>query len=221
MQAVPSARSSPPASPGGAGYAGRSPAPVPRGEEGLVLLALLIMLILVGVAALAAAEVWSTTLKRERETELLFIGNQYRRAIQDYWKMSPGRRAYPPTVDVLLTDDRFPNPVHHLRRRYRDPMTEDGEFEPIMQSNALMGIHSVSTDVPIKKAGFPPALAQFENAETYAQWKFIFLPRGVNFNPGSLNNSNTLNNPKNPNAPPAFNQGPAPGVPVPQAPTGR
>jgi type II secretory pathway pseudopilin PulG len=207
---VPSARRSP-------------PAPLPhsgRGEQGLVLLALLIMLILVGVAALAAGEVWSTTLKRERETELLFIGNQYRRAIQDYWKMSPGRRAYPPSVDVLLTDNRFPNPVHHLRRLYRDPMTDNGEFEPIMQSNGFIGIHSVSTDAPIKKAGFPPALAQFENADTYAQWQFIFVPKGVNLNPASLNNPNVNPNP-NPTLP-GFNQGPAPGVPVPpQAPTGR
>ncbi|HEY4038731.1 MAG TPA: type II secretion system protein [Burkholderiaceae bacterium] len=184
-----------------------------------MLLGLLIMLILVGVAALAAGEVWSTTLKRDRETELLFIGNQYRRAIEDYWKMSPGRRAYPPSIDVLLTDDRFPNPVHHLRRAYRDPMTENGEFEPLMQSNGLMGIHSVSTDAPIKKAGFPPALSQFENADTYAQWQFIFVPKGVNYNPGALNNPGT-----NPNANPTlpgFNQGPAPGVQVPQAPTGR
>jgi type II secretory pathway pseudopilin PulG len=51
-------------------------------QGGLVLLALLIMLILVAVGALAAAEVWSTTLKREREVELLFVGNQYRRAIE-------------------------------------------------------------------------------------------------------------------------------------------
>jgi type II secretory pathway pseudopilin PulG len=176
------------------------------------------MLILVGVAALAAGEVWSTTLKRERETELLFIGNQYRRAIEEYMKMSPGRRAYPPSVDVLLTDNRFPNPVHHLRRLYRDPMTENGEFEPLMQSNGLMGIHSVSTDAPIKKAGFPPALAQFENADTYAQWQFIFVPKGVNVNL----NPNALNPNANPNTlVPGFNQGPAPGVQLQPAPTGR
>jgi len=183
--------------------------------QGLVLLALLIMLILVGVGALAAAEVWSTTLKRERETELLFVGQQYQRAIGDYWKMSPGRRAYPPSIEVLLTDDRFPNPVHHLRRAYRDPMTESGEFEPIMQANAMVGVHSGSTDAPIKKTNFPPKLAQFDDAESYAAWRFIFVPMGVNLNPA------TLNQPVNPNPPPSFNQGPAPGVPLPQAPTGR
>src|SRR6202008_2848647 len=111
--------------------------PVRRPASGLVLLALLVMLGLVAVGALAAAEVWATTLKRERETELLFIGEQYRRAIQSYWKMSPGRRAYPPSIDVLLTDNRFPNPVHPLRRVYRETRTPPGVYEPIVHSNSL------------------------------------------------------------------------------------
>ncbi len=184
---------------------------MPLKNSGLVLLALLIMLILVSVGALAAAEVWSTTLKREREVQLMFVGDQYRRAIQDYWKMSPGRRVYPPSIDVLLTDNRFPNPVHHLRRVYRDPMTEAGEFEPILQANALIGVHSTSADVPIKRAGFAAAYAQFENAESYAQWQFVFNPKGV----GPTQPAQPVTNPGiNP-------QGPAPGVPVPQAPTGR
>jgi type II secretory pathway pseudopilin PulG len=190
---------------------------VPSRSSGLVLLALLIMLILVAVGALAAAEVWSTTLKREREVELLFIGNQYRRAIEEYWKMSPGRRAYPPSIDVLLTDNRFPNPVHHLRRVYRDPMTESGEFQPVMQANALIGVHSTSTDVPIKKAGFARVYAQFESAESYDQWQFVFLPRGVQQAP--VNSGAVAPNPNLPSFSPS--QGPAPGVPLPQAPTGR
>ena len=187
-----------------------------KGEQGLVLLALLIMLILVGVGALAAAEVWSTTLKREREVQLMFVGNQYRRAIESYWKVSPGRRAYPPSIDVLLTDNRFPNPVHHLRRVYRDPMTEAGEFEPIMQANALIGVHTTSEGVPIKKAGFPKVYSQFENADTYAQWQFVFLPRGGQL---PVNSPAPAPNPNLPSFSPS--QGPAPGVPVPQAPTGR
>jgi hypothetical protein len=150
--------------------------------------------------------------------ELLFVGNQYRRAIESYWKMSPGRRAYPPSLDVLLTDNRFPNPVHHLRRVYRDPMTEAGEFEPIMQANALIGVRSTSENAPIKKAGFAPQYAQFENADSYAQWQFIFLPRGV----APPVTSGAIPNPSLPPTP-DVPQGPAPGVPVPlpPVPTGR
>jgi type II secretory pathway pseudopilin PulG len=177
-----------------------------------VLLALLIMLVLVGIGALGAAEVWSVSLKREREAELLFVGGQYRRAIESYWKMSPGRRAYPPSIEVLLTDDRFPNPVHHLRRQYRDPMTDTGEFELNKQANAIVGVHSASTDVPIKRAGFPTYFKQFEQAEDYSQWNFVFVPFGAT-------NLSTVPQPGNAPPPntPVF-QGPAPGVPIQQQP---
>lgn len=190
--------------------------PPRRRQAGLVLLALLIMLVLIGIAALGAAEVWATTLQREREAELLFIGNQYRRAIASYWKMSPGRRVYPPSVDVLLNDDRFPGTVMHLRRLYRDPMTESGEFEPIKIANGFVGIHSTSQDVPIKKAGFPPVYQQFEKAETYADWKFTFSPTGN----GTITQVPNPAVPNQPQQPTPF-QGPAPGVALPQVPTGK
>jgi type II secretory pathway pseudopilin PulG len=193
------------------------PAPERRGRagrtRGLVLLALLIMLILIAVAALAAGEVWATALKREREAELLFIGDQYRRAIADYWKMTPGRRAYPPSVDNLLTDDRFPNPVHHLRRAYRDPMTESGELELIKQGSAVVGVHSTSLDTTIKRAHFPKPYTQFDQAENYSQWQFVFNP------PGTYGPNAGAPLPA-PGLPPST-QGPAPGVIVPQVPIGR
>jgi len=195
------------------------PAPRPRTarQGGLVLLALMIMLVLIGVGALGAAEVWATALKREREAELLFIGEQYRRAIAEYWKVSPGRRAFPPSVDSLLTDERFPNPVHHLRRIYRDPMSDTGEFEVIKQANGVVGIHSTSQDAPIKRARFPKVYKQFETAESYSQWQFIFAPVGTS-NVGAGMTAAPLTPPGLPSTP---NQGPAPGVPVPQAPSGR
>jgi type II secretory pathway pseudopilin PulG len=200
-----------------------------RHARGLVLLALLIMLVLIGVGTLGAAEFWATSLKRERETELLFIGDQYRRAIAEYWRMTPGRRAYPPSIESLLTDERFPNPVHHLRRKYRDPMTQSGdpttqsgdlmtqpgEFEVIKLANGVSGVHSTSQDKPIKHAQFPKAYTQFEQAENYSQWMFVFNPAGtIN---GGVNNGPAPIAP----VPGSPSQGPAPGVPVPQLPTGR
>jgi type II secretory pathway pseudopilin PulG len=146
-------------------------------ERGVVLIALLLMLMLVGIGALGAAEIWATSLKREREVELLWVGEQYRHAIESYWKTTPGpRKILPSSISQLLTDDRFPNPVHHLRAAYRDPMAEDTDFEPIVINNALVGVHSTSKAVPMKHAKFPRRYEQFSNAEDYSQWQFIFLP---------------------------------------------
>ena len=143
-------------------------------------MALLLMLMLVSIGALAAAEIWATTAKREREVELLWVGDQYRKAIESYWKATPGRRKIlPSTIDQLLLDDRFPNPVTHLRKAYRDPMAPDADFELIRVNNALVGVRSTSKDAPMKKAHFPPRYRQFEGADSYSAWQFVFTPRGL------------------------------------------
>ncbi len=142
-----------------------------------MLIALLLMLVLVGVGALAAAEIWSTARRHEREVELLWAGDQYRKAIESYWRITPGaRKILPVSIDQLLNDDRFPNPVHHLRQAYRDPMAPDTDFEPIVVNNALVGVHSTVKDAPLKHANFPPRYQQFAAAENYSQWQFIFMP---------------------------------------------
>jgi hypothetical protein len=149
----------------------------PRAQRGLVLIALLLMLMLVGVGALAAGELWSTARKHEREVELLWVGDQYRHAIESYWKTTPGaRKILPQSIDQLLEDDRFPTPIHHLRAKYRDPMAEDGEFELIVVNNALVGVRSTSKEVPMKHAQFPRRYVQFAEAQDYSQWQFVFIP---------------------------------------------
>lgn len=160
--------------PAGASRASRA---APRAQGGLVLIALLLMLMLVSIGALSAAEVWSTARKREREVELLWVGDQYRHAVESYWRTTPGpRKVLPSSISQLLNDDRFPNAVHHLRQAYRDPMAEDVDFEPVIINNALVGVHSTSKGTPMKHAHFPKKYADFAKAETYDQWQFVFIP---------------------------------------------
>lgn len=140
---------------------------------GLVLLGVLLLLVLTGVAALAAAEVWATAVQREREEQLLFVGEQYRRAIESYWRAAPTRvRTLPNSLAVLLEDDRFPMPVRHLRRQYRDPFDEQAEWGLVKLDNGIAGVYSTSTATPLKRHGFPVRYAQFEDAKDYKQWRF-------------------------------------------------
>jgi len=148
-------------------------------HRGAVLMALLLLLVLLGIGALAAAEVWASTRRHEREDELLWVGEQYRHAIESYWKMTPGaRKALPASLDQLLDDDRFPNPVHHLRQAYRDPVADYAEFDLIVVNNALLGVRSTSRLAPVKHANFPRGYQGFAAAEDYSQWQFVFLPPG-------------------------------------------
>jgi len=144
--------------------------------RGLVLLALLLFIALSSLWVSLASDVWATVRQREREAELLFVGEQYRRAIESYWRASPGSaRTLPVSLEVLLVDDRFPMPVRHLRRLYADPIT-GGELAVVHEGNAITGVYSISTDAPRKVAGFPPRYQHFVDANSYDQWRFVFLP---------------------------------------------
>lgn len=87
--------------------------------------ALLVSLAVLSVVASMALPAWRHAAQREREAELIFRGEQYARAVMLYQRQIPG--AFPPDVETLI-EGRF------LRREYLDPMTEDGEFRLVLQS---------------------------------------------------------------------------------------
>ncbi|MBB1633704.1 type II secretion system protein [Cupriavidus sp. UME77] len=146
-----------------------------NGAHGLVLLALLIALILVSVALMGALDVWSLQRQRLQEEELLFVGNQYRLAIQRYYQAG---RTLPGSIDDLLEDKRFPVPLHHLRRAYPDPVTGKNDWLLLHDGDRIYGVYSRSTALAIKHANFPRLYADFANAKTYAEWQFYYLPPG-------------------------------------------
>lgn len=89
--------------------------------------ALLVGLAAAGILMSAALPVWSQAAQREREAELVFRGEQYARAVALYQRTNPG--AFPPDVKTLI-EERF------LRREYRDPMVEHGEFRILHEADA-------------------------------------------------------------------------------------
>ena len=79
-----------------------------------------------GILMSVALPVWRQAARREKEAELVFRGEQYARAIGLYQRRFAV--AFPPSIDVLV-EQRF------LRRKYKDPMTEDGEFQVLYQAS--------------------------------------------------------------------------------------
>ncbi len=150
----------------------------PCRTRGVMLLGLLLMLMLAAIAAMSAAEVWATTRQREREQELLFVGDQYRRAIRHYYYASPRGQArlLPAKLEDLLDDNRFPQPVRHLRRLYLDPITGSTEWGLVMRGDRIAGVYSMSQAQPLKQAGFDGANAAFEAKASYRDWVFLFMP---------------------------------------------
>lgn len=143
-------------------------------ESGFTYVAVLILVATLGAVGAAFGELTSRAAQREREQELLFAGNEYRKAIESYYRRTPGAFArYPRKLEDLLEDRRFPLPVRHLRRLYRDPMT-GGDWGLVKSPDGfIMGVHSPSQEEPIKSAGFAYRDRAFEGARTYADWQFV------------------------------------------------
>jgi len=146
---------------------------------GFTYVGLLIAIALLGIALAAAGTVWKTQAQREREAELMFVGREYRNAIASYYRAGAGRQ-YPQSLDDLLVDNRSPEPRHHLRRLYPDPMTGAADWTLVAApSLGIMGIASSSQAEPMKKDGFAPAEESFKDKTCYCDWQFVYTPRNV------------------------------------------
>jgi type II secretory pathway pseudopilin PulG len=143
-------------------------------EAGFTYIGLMFAIAITGIALAGIGVLWQMEGRREKEKELLFVGEEYRHAIGSYYSKSPGGDAqFPLKLEDLLLDTRFPNPVRHLRRLYREPMMPDGQWELIRQQGRIIGVVSRSQDLPIKIAGFTPDQEGFEGAVSYTEWRFI------------------------------------------------
>ncbi|MCR6478742.1 type II secretion system GspH family protein [Variovorax sp. ZS18.2.2] len=79
---------------------------------------------------------------------------------------------YPASLEALLKDERFPGIRRHLRKVFVDPMTGKAEWGLVQVSGRIVGIHSLSTAMPIKQAGFEGDEQAFTGAQSYAEWIF-------------------------------------------------
>jgi type II secretory pathway pseudopilin PulG len=144
-------------------------------EQGFVYIALLIGLTIIGIGLGATSEVWTQSRQREKEEELLFVGNQFRQAISRFYLQSPpAARRFPMLLDELVEDVRAPDkPAHHLRKLYADPMTGDTKWGEVrLASGQLVGVYSQSNGTPFKVFGFALRDKDFVDKEHYADWIF-------------------------------------------------
>jgi len=145
-------------------------------------------IVVIGILAEVAQETSWRQQQADREAELIFRGSAYRRAIASYYEL---HQRYPRALEDLVRD---PSSVtrRHLRALYSDPMrlrakqraergldyagaAADWELIPA-PDGGIRGVASRSEAVPLKKAGFPKALAPFAEAETYSEWLFEYVP---------------------------------------------
>lgn len=146
-----------------------------REEGGFTYLALLFAVAISSVAMAGTAALWSLEARREKEVSLLFVGQQYRAAIASYYANGLGdAKVYPAKLDDLLEDRRDGVPRRHLRSPYLDPITNSARWGLVRApGGAIIGVHSLSTERPLKRRGFTDDNLRFADKQHYQEWQFI------------------------------------------------
>lgn len=89
-----------------------------RGEQGYILLVLLLSITLMSIGALAIVQEFKFQYQRDQEEEMIHRGVQYARAVKKFYKKF-GR--YPGRIEDLENTNNY----RCLRKRYKDPMNRD------------------------------------------------------------------------------------------------
>jgi type II secretory pathway pseudopilin PulG len=166
------------------------------GERGYAMAALLVALAIMSILLTVAMPVWRVESRREKEAELVFRGEQYARAIALFRFKNPNiPNALPPSIDMLV-QGRF------LRKKYKDPMVANGEFQiiggaqgapgaqqPPAQAGARGGTSNPQLGSPnaptmggimgVRSKSTENSLRTYRGATRYDQWNFTFaiVPR--------------------------------------------
>ena len=166
----------------------------PRDEGGYSFLWVMFAVAALAMSMALAGIVWSTDVRRQKERELIFVGRQFADAIGRYYESTPGAaKEYPPSLDALVADPRFPGVRRHLRRIYADPISGTTQWGKVIVANRIVGVYSESTAEPLKIGNFEPAQALFADSKKYSQWLFTYptdltlvaSPGGLMLPPGS------------------------------------
>jgi hypothetical protein len=107
------------------------------------------------------------------------VGHQFRRAIGLYYERSPGPlKQYPPSLEALLHDARYPSAERYLRKVYVDPLSGKPEWGLVEgPGGTVTGVHSLSRAAPLKTGNFAQADQEFEHKAAYADWQFVYVPQ--------------------------------------------
>ncbi len=154
---------------------------IKAGEDGFTYVAALFLVAMLTYLSMRAVQDWHMAELRDKELQLLFVGEQYRHAIQTYYELSPGSvKKYPADLADLLIDKRATRLIRPIRQLFADPMSSNGQWGVVTApTGGIMGVYSLSTDTPIKQDGFVSEESAFVGARHYSEWQFIYIPPKV------------------------------------------
>jgi type II secretory pathway pseudopilin PulG len=105
-------------------------------QGGFTYVWVLIAISIMSVGLTAIAEVWITSVRTQKLTELDWVGAQFVTAIGSFYEATPGVvvKIYPRSLDELLEDRRYLSKKRHLRQIYQNPFTGQVDWRFVMAS---------------------------------------------------------------------------------------
>ena len=142
-------------------------------NRGFTYIGLLLFIAITGIGLSVAGMSWQYQVRAEKEKQLLFVGAEFRNALNSYYaSTSDVIKVYPVSLNDLLLDKRMPNIKRHLRKIYLDPMTGKADWGFVTQQGYIVGVYSRSSLAPYKQKGFNVAEAKLAGAKSYKDWIF-------------------------------------------------
>jgi len=165
-------------------------------ERGITFLAVLMVIMIMGIMMGITGQSWKMIMKREKEKELLFRGNQIKEAIERWNKPRPRPLN---KLEDLLQDPTSLKPKRYLRRLFTDPMTgkewrllrgpkvavnpatatsglsatTPTTPQSAIQTGPISGVASTSDEEPIKTDFSDiPTLKDLAGMKKYSDWEF-------------------------------------------------
>lgn len=147
-------------------------------QQGFTYLSALFLVGAMGVGLVAIGESWSHARQREKEAELIWIGEQFRQAIGLYYQRSPGvMKRYPEKLEDLLEDRRFLTVQRYIRKVYDDPMVANASWGLVpAPGGGIMGVYSMAPAKPIRAVAHGRENHSSASATSYRDWVFSYSP---------------------------------------------
>lgn len=151
--------------------------PSPAAQSGFAYVWALMLVLIMGIYLAQVGEAWHNRIQRNKEEELLRVGNEIRLAIKQYSEQSSeGGLQYPKNLKDLVQDPRVAFPRRYLRKAYKDPITGDDWSYIGGPGGGFMGVQSKSALKPLKTDNFATEYTSFKEAKSYQDWRFAHWP---------------------------------------------
>jgi type II secretory pathway pseudopilin PulG len=148
-------------------------------QRGATYLLLLFLLAIMAAGMAAMGTQWAVAAQRERETELLFRGAEFSRALAGWRDATPaGEPSAPMQMQDLLVDQRSTPPRHHLRRLYPDPYTGVADWELLRGGDGRIVAVASRVRLPALRRVHRPLRAGADPEQpSVGDWIFEAAPR--------------------------------------------